>query len=135
MQEGYTVDHEVESGKLITLFSAPDYPQFQVNVISSFFFFPKNYCSLCFMFFNHVRLKENYLWDSLLYILCLHLMRISARMSLHLIADLFWSWLSVSFLTLWESCLDTITYRTGYLIEIIHRILRDCSKLSVSYYP
>ena len=34
MGEGYTVDHVVESGKLITVFSAPDYPQFQV----SFFF-------------------------------------------------------------------------------------------------
>ncbi|XP_057948304.1 serine/threonine-protein phosphatase 7 isoform X2 [Malania oleifera] len=31
MDEGYTIDHVVESGKLITLFSAPDYPQFQVN--------------------------------------------------------------------------------------------------------
>ncbi|XP_043712363.1 serine/threonine-protein phosphatase 7-like isoform X2 [Telopea speciosissima] len=31
MQEGYTIDHVVEFGKLITLFSAPDYPQFQVN--------------------------------------------------------------------------------------------------------
>ena len=30
MDEGYTIDHVVESGKLITLFSAPDYPQFQV---------------------------------------------------------------------------------------------------------
>ncbi len=30
MEEGYTIDHVVESGKLITLFSAPDYPQFQV---------------------------------------------------------------------------------------------------------
>lgn len=30
MDAGYTVDHVVESGKLITLFSAPDYPQFQV---------------------------------------------------------------------------------------------------------
>eukprot|EP00252_Welwitschia_mirabilis_P000271 TRINITY_DN1029_c0_g1_i4.p1 TRINITY_DN1029_c0_g1~~TRINITY_DN1029_c0_g1_i4.p1 ORF type:complete len:395 (-),score=59.49 TRINITY_DN1029_c0_g1_i4:415-1599(-) len=29
MQKGYTIDHIVESGKLITLFSAPDYPQFQ----------------------------------------------------------------------------------------------------------
>ncbi|KAI5319952.1 hypothetical protein L3X38_039660 [Prunus dulcis] len=29
MDEGYTIDHIVESGKLITLFSAPDYPQFQ----------------------------------------------------------------------------------------------------------
>ncbi|KAI5311250.1 hypothetical protein L3X38_000309 [Prunus dulcis] len=29
MDEGYTIDHSVESGKLITLFSAPDYPQFQ----------------------------------------------------------------------------------------------------------
>ncbi|KAK6154056.1 hypothetical protein DH2020_013695 [Rehmannia glutinosa] len=30
MDVGYTIDHIVESGKLITLFSAPDYPQFQV---------------------------------------------------------------------------------------------------------
>ncbi|PRQ47162.1 putative protein-serine/threonine phosphatase [Rosa chinensis] len=29
MDQGYTIDHIVESGKLITLFSAPDYPQFQ----------------------------------------------------------------------------------------------------------
>ncbi|KAM1605823.1 hypothetical protein PS2_026519 [Malus domestica] len=29
MDNGYTIDHVVESGKLITLFSAPDYPQFQ----------------------------------------------------------------------------------------------------------
>ncbi|KAB2634235.1 serine/threonine-protein phosphatase 7-like [Pyrus ussuriensis x Pyrus communis] len=29
MDNGYTIDHIVESGKLITLFSAPDYPQFQ----------------------------------------------------------------------------------------------------------
>ncbi|XP_058195399.1 serine/threonine-protein phosphatase 7-like isoform X2 [Rhododendron vialii] len=29
MDEGYTIDHVVESGKLITVFSAPDYPQFQ----------------------------------------------------------------------------------------------------------
>ena len=31
MDKGYTIDHDVECGKLITLFSAPDYPQFQVN--------------------------------------------------------------------------------------------------------
>lgn len=31
MEDGYTIDHVVESGKLITLFSAPDYPQFQVS--------------------------------------------------------------------------------------------------------
>ncbi|EPS60687.1 hypothetical protein M569_14115, partial [Genlisea aurea] len=31
MEMGYTVDHSVESGKLITLFSAPDYPQFQAT--------------------------------------------------------------------------------------------------------
>lgn len=30
MDKGYTIDHNVESGKLITIFSAPDYPQFQV---------------------------------------------------------------------------------------------------------
>ncbi|XP_050379370.1 serine/threonine-protein phosphatase 7-like [Argentina anserina] len=29
MDKGYTIDHVVESGKLIILFSAPDYPQFQ----------------------------------------------------------------------------------------------------------
>lgn len=34
MDEGYTIDHIVESGKMITLFSAPDYPQFQVYGIS-----------------------------------------------------------------------------------------------------
>ncbi|WJX88270.1 Serine/threonine-protein phosphatase 7 [Trifolium repens] len=31
MDEGYTIDHIVESGKLITVFSAPDYPQFQAT--------------------------------------------------------------------------------------------------------
>uniref|UniRef100_A0A6V7QXR3 Serine/threonine-protein phosphatase n=1 Tax=Ananas comosus var. bracteatus TaxID=296719 RepID=A0A6V7QXR3_ANACO len=31
MDNGYTIDHQVESGKLITLFSAPDYPQFQAT--------------------------------------------------------------------------------------------------------
>ncbi|XP_051115236.1 serine/threonine-protein phosphatase 7 [Andrographis paniculata] len=31
MDLGYTIDHVVESGKLITLFSAPDYPQFQAT--------------------------------------------------------------------------------------------------------
>ncbi|XP_021605057.1 LOW QUALITY PROTEIN: serine/threonine-protein phosphatase 7-like [Manihot esculenta] len=31
MDEGYTIDHVVESGKLITVFSAPDYPQFQAT--------------------------------------------------------------------------------------------------------
>ncbi|PWA43483.1 Metallophosphoesterase domain-containing protein [Artemisia annua] len=31
MDEGYTIDHVVPSGKLITVFSAPDYPQFQVS--------------------------------------------------------------------------------------------------------
>ncbi|KAK9713391.1 hypothetical protein RND81_06G024400 [Saponaria officinalis] len=31
MDQGYTIDHVVESGKLITLFSAPDYPQFQAT--------------------------------------------------------------------------------------------------------
>ncbi|KAJ7953257.1 Serine/threonine-protein phosphatase [Quillaja saponaria] len=31
MEEGYSIDHVVESGKLITLFSAPDYPQFQAT--------------------------------------------------------------------------------------------------------
>uniref|UniRef100_A0A1J3H6P5 Serine/threonine-protein phosphatase n=1 Tax=Noccaea caerulescens TaxID=107243 RepID=A0A1J3H6P5_NOCCA len=31
MDLGYTIDHDVESGKLITIFSAPDYPQFQAT--------------------------------------------------------------------------------------------------------
>ncbi|KAK4368247.1 hypothetical protein RND71_012039 [Anisodus tanguticus] len=31
MDQGYTIDHDVESGKLITVFSAPDYPQFQAT--------------------------------------------------------------------------------------------------------
>ncbi|PKA47348.1 Serine/threonine-protein phosphatase 7 [Apostasia shenzhenica] len=31
IEDGYTIDHEVKSGKLITLFSAPDYPQFQAT--------------------------------------------------------------------------------------------------------
>lgn len=31
MDIGYTIDHNVESGKLITIFSAPDYPQFQAT--------------------------------------------------------------------------------------------------------
>ncbi|XXG90226.1 hypothetical protein AAC387_Pa12g2044 [Persea americana] len=31
MVKGYTIDHEVASGKLITVFSAPDYPQFQAT--------------------------------------------------------------------------------------------------------
>ncbi|KAL3527328.1 hypothetical protein ACH5RR_011984 [Cinchona calisaya] len=31
MDEGYTIDHVVDSGKLITVFSAPDYPQFQAT--------------------------------------------------------------------------------------------------------
>ncbi|CAN1854708.1 Serine/threonine-protein phosphatase 7 [Linum perenne] len=31
MDEGYTIDHVTESGKLITVFSAPDYPQFQAT--------------------------------------------------------------------------------------------------------
>lgn len=40
MDNGYTIDHHVECGKLITLFSAPDYPQFQVI--------------LCHMIFRHL---------------------------------------------------------------------------------
>ncbi|GJP53173.1 hypothetical protein CLOM_g12362 [Closterium sp. NIES-68] len=31
MSEGLTVDHEVPAGRLLTLFSAPDYPQFQAR--------------------------------------------------------------------------------------------------------
>jgi hypothetical protein len=37
MDNGYTIDHEVECGKLITLFSAPDYPQFQVIIFAFIF--------------------------------------------------------------------------------------------------
>ncbi|KAI3704466.1 hypothetical protein L1987_74686 [Smallanthus sonchifolius] len=33
MDEGYTIDHVVPSGKLITVFSAPDYPQFQATEV------------------------------------------------------------------------------------------------------
>jgi len=33
MSEGYTIDHIVDSGKLVTIFSAPDYPQFQVILL------------------------------------------------------------------------------------------------------
>ena len=38
MDNGFTIDHEVECGKLITLFSAPDYPQFQVIIFLLFIF-------------------------------------------------------------------------------------------------
>ncbi|CAO2195400.1 unnamed protein product [Urochloa humidicola] len=31
MNNGFTIDHQVNSGKLITVFSAPDYPQFQAS--------------------------------------------------------------------------------------------------------
>ncbi|KAL5221082.1 hypothetical protein ABZP36_025795 [Zizania latifolia] len=31
MDGGYSIDHKVKSGRLITLFSAPDYPQFQAT--------------------------------------------------------------------------------------------------------
>ncbi|KAJ3677677.1 hypothetical protein LUZ60_003401 [Juncus effusus] len=31
MDKGYTIDHVVDSGQLITVFSAPDYPQFQAT--------------------------------------------------------------------------------------------------------
>ena len=44
MDEGYTIDHVVESGKLITVFSAPDYPQFQVSIGSSLFRFVASTC-------------------------------------------------------------------------------------------
>lgn len=37
MLSGYSMDHDVGSGKLYTLFSAPDYPQVEVP-ISSFHF-------------------------------------------------------------------------------------------------
>ncbi|KAH1206093.1 Serine/threonine-protein phosphatase 7 [Glycine max] len=35
MDEGYTIDHVVDSGKLVTVFSAPDYPQFQASISHS----------------------------------------------------------------------------------------------------
>lgn len=35
MNKGYTIDHVVKAGKLITLFSAPDYPQFQVSFFTT----------------------------------------------------------------------------------------------------
>jgi len=38
MDNGYTIDHNVESGKLITIFSAPDYPQFQVCIFTPLVF-------------------------------------------------------------------------------------------------
>jgi hypothetical protein len=38
MLEGYSTDHEVESGKLYTLFSAPDYPQVYISFCTSLFF-------------------------------------------------------------------------------------------------
>ena len=38
MLEGYSTDHEVESGKLHTLFSAPDYPQVYISFCTSLFF-------------------------------------------------------------------------------------------------
>ncbi len=31
MSVGFTVDHSVDAGLLVTLFSAPDYPQFQAT--------------------------------------------------------------------------------------------------------
>ena len=44
MDEGFTIDHVVESGKLITVFSAPDYPQFQVSIGFSLFRFVASTC-------------------------------------------------------------------------------------------
>lgn len=38
MEKGYTIDHVVTSGQLITIFSAPDYPQFQVPTAPHFLF-------------------------------------------------------------------------------------------------
>lgn len=39
MDEGYSIDHDVASGRLITVFSAPDYPQFQVVCCAFIIFF------------------------------------------------------------------------------------------------
>lgn len=36
MDEGYTIDHAVESGKLVTLFSSPNCLQSQVTFVSFF---------------------------------------------------------------------------------------------------
>ena len=30
MKQGFTIDHVTPAGRLLTVFSAPDYPQFQV---------------------------------------------------------------------------------------------------------
>ena len=55
MDNGFTIDHIVESGKLITLFSAPDYPQFQVCLgsfeigICCVHSFAKLRCKVCLM--------------------------------------------------------------------------------------
>lgn len=37
MLSGYSIDHDGESGKLYTLFSAPDYPQVQICIHVAFF--------------------------------------------------------------------------------------------------
>lgn len=42
MQKGYTIDHVVENGQLITIFSAPDYPQFQVFVLQASMYLTRN---------------------------------------------------------------------------------------------
>ena len=31
MSQGFTIDHVTPAGRLLTVFSAPDYPQFQVS--------------------------------------------------------------------------------------------------------
>ncbi len=31
MKQGFTIDHVTPAGRLLTVFSAPDYPQFQVH--------------------------------------------------------------------------------------------------------
>ena len=33
MRRGYSLDHDTSAGQLYTVFSAPDYPQFQVNQV------------------------------------------------------------------------------------------------------
>ena len=33
MKQGFTIDHVTPAGRLLTVFSAPDYPQFQVTIV------------------------------------------------------------------------------------------------------
>lgn len=50
MEKGYTIDHVVTSGQLITIFSAPDYPQFQVPTAPHFLFTISFFLFFCLVF-------------------------------------------------------------------------------------